>query len=278
MAAPPVEVMRAFGVLVDDVRPLPGGQQVAWTDGRLVLKPVGYPPEHAWVSEVCAAWTASDVIRVPEPVRPSPATWAEDSWTFDGWGAHVLVPGRDVDLVVEIHRVHEASVAFHEAVAGLVRPAFVDARDDPWSFGDRVAWEDVEPVGDDETLGLIARLRAAVVPVSAPDQVIHGDILGNVLVADGLPPAVIDWPPYYRPVGMANAIAATDAVTFNGAPLSLLDDWSDGHDWNQLLVRALLYRLATTGWFATRGRLRGVLSTHADDSCRVVDAVLARAA
>jgi hypothetical protein len=34
------------------------------------------------------------------------------------------------------------------------------------------------------------------------------------MLADGHVPAVIDWPPYFRPAGMANAIAATDAVTF----------------------------------------------------------------
>ena len=65
-------------------------------------------------------------------------------------------------------------------------------------------------------------------PVTSPGQVIHGDILPNVLVADGLPPGVIDWPPYFRPVGTANAVAITDAVTFRGAPLSLLDEWETG--------------------------------------------------
>jgi hypothetical protein len=92
--------------------------------------------------------------------------------------------------------------------------------------------------------------------------VIHGDILGNVMLTDGHVPAVIDWPPYFRPAGMANAIAATDAVTFRAAPLSLLDEWSTGEDWNQLLVRALLYRLGPTGIFAIRNRLMGILVTH----------------
>jgi uncharacterized protein (TIGR02569 family) len=271
--APSVAVVRAFGAHEPRLRPLPGGQQTAWTDGRLVLKPVGYPPEHAWVCEVYAGWTAAELVRVPEPVRPSPG----EGWTVDGWGAHVLVPGRDVDLTQEIDRVVEASAGFHAVVAGLARPAFLDSREDPWSFGDRVAWEDAEPVGDAETLTLMERLRAVVAPVSAPDRVIHGDILGNVLVCDGLPPAVIDWPPYYRPVAMANAIAATDAVTFNAAPLSLFDDWSgDDPDWDQLLVRALLFRLATTGWFASRRQLRGPLLSHADAASRVVDAVVGR--
>ena len=75
---------------------------------------------------------------------------------------------------------------------------------------------------------------------------------------------------------MANAIAATDAVTFRGAPLSLLDEWSSGKDWNQLLVRALLYRLGPTGIFAIRNRLMGILRTHVECVASVVDAVVSR--
>ena len=105
---------------------------------------------------------------------------------------------------------------------------------------------------------------------------IHGDILPNVLVADGLAPAIIDWPPYYRPVGLANAVAVTDAVSFRGAPLSLLDEWETGDDWNQLLVRALLYRLGPTGIFAARNRLMGSLVTHVERARPVMEAVLSR--
>lgn len=109
----------------------------------------------------------------------------------------------------------------------------IDVRNDPWAFGDRLAWEDGPADGDVETLDLIERLRSHLAPVGSPSQLIHGDILPNVLLADGRPPAVIDWPPYYRPVDMANAIAVTDAVTFRSAPLSLLDEWAAGADWYQ---------------------------------------------
>lgn len=172
--------------------------------------------------------------------------------------------------------MREASGAFHRAVAGLARPAFMDDRDDPWAFGDRLAWESAEPDGDDETLDVIDRLRAHLAPVGAPDQVVHGDILPNVLLADGLPPAVIDWPPYFRPAATADAVAVTDAVTFRQAPLALLDEWATGPDWTQLLVRALLYRLGPTGLFASRNRLKGSLVTHVERVRPVVDAVLAR--
>jgi len=65
-------------------------------------------------------------------------------------------------------------------------------------------------------------------------------------------------------------------VTFCGAPLSLFDDWSSGQDWNQLLVRAALYRLEPTGIFAIRNRLMGILVTHVQRVTPVIDAILAR--
>ncbi len=202
-----------FGVREHALRRLPGGAGHAWTDGRLVLKPVGCVSEHAWVCGVYAAWD-SDVVRVPEPVAPRGADG--DDWSAEGWGAHVFVRGRDVDLVRELRLVKEASDAFHHSVKDLPRPDFMDAREDPWAYGDRLAWEEAEPDGDDDALAVIRRLTAHLAPVTTPEQVIHGDILPNVLAADGWPPAVIDWPPYFRPLGTANAVAVTDAVTFRG--------------------------------------------------------------
>lgn len=284
---------RAFGVRTDLLRRLPGGQGLAWTDGRLVLKPVGFAPEHDWVCDVYAAWPAWSRVRVPAPVAPTsststamstatstetstaaPRTGSGPHWSYDGWGAHVFVPGRETELPAEIERVRDASLAFHELLAPLPRPAFLDDRDDPWSYGDRLAWEGATPIGDRSTLEVIAQLRAATVPVHLPDQVIHGDVLPNVLLADGRPPAVIDWPPYYRPAAMGNAIAVTDAVTFRAAPLSLLETWMEGAQWQQLLIRALLYRLGTTGIFDQHERLRGTLVRHVELVRPVVAAVL----
>lgn len=270
---PTPRAVHAFGVHEQALRRFPGGAGYNWTDGRLVLKPVGCVPEHAWVCEVYAGWKSEDV-RVPEPVAPHEAR--ELGWSVDGWGAHVLVPGRDADLVGALEQVKEASDAFHDSIKDLPRPDFMDARDDPWAFGDRLAWEAAEPEGDLQTLEVIRRLQEHLAPVTTSAQAIHGDILPNVLVADGLLAAVIDWPPYFRPVGMANAVAVTDALTFRGAPPSLLDEWETGEDWNQMLVRALLYRLGPTGLFASRNRLMGSLVTHVERVRPVVDEVLSR--
>lgn len=266
---PSAEIRRTFGVDEASLRRLPGGMGFTWTDGRVVLKPVGNTAEHNWVCEIFAEWD-STAVRVPEPVRPD----SDMDWSVGGWGAHVFVTGRDLDLTTELDQVVEASEAFHHHLRDVPRPAFMNDRNDPWAYGDRLAWEAAASPPHPETCALIDRLVDALRPVGATSQPIHGDILPNVLVADGLAPAMIDWPPYFRPVGMANAIAATDAVTFRGAPLSLLEDWRTGDDWDQLLIRALLYRLGPTGLIASRNRLMGSLVTHLERARPVVDAVL----
>ena len=166
-----------FGINSSDLRRLTGGAGMTWTDGRLVVKPVGCVAEHEWVCSVYAGW-ASDDVCVPRPVRPQ----GEDgSWSVDGWGAHVFVPGRDADPETELDVIAEVSDRFHAAVALLPRPAFMDSRNDPWAFGDRLAWEGAQPLGDLSTLEVIDRLRAVLRPVTTSSQLVHGDILPNVL-------------------------------------------------------------------------------------------------
>lgn len=194
------------------------------------------------MADVFDSWAHSDQVRVPRPIRA-----VDGSWVYAGWAAHRWVEGADVSLPTELDVVRQASGAFHNAVSALPRPAFLDDRSDPWSYGDLVAWEGAAPLGFAPTKQLLIDGLAALLPVSSPAQVIHGDIGGNVLVADGLPPAVIDWPPYFRPVGFALAVAAGDAICWSGAPPSLLDEWSDVAEWDQLLLRAVIYRVATRG-------------------------------
>jgi uncharacterized protein (TIGR02569 family) len=236
------EVGRAYGVAAAPVL-LDGGQRRTWRAGDVVLKPVDdLPEQHEWLCEVYDAWPASDVVRVPQPLR------AEDgAWSAHGWAAHRWVEGETVRAGDDPAAFRCTVEAFHDAVGGLPRPAFLDVRDDAWSFGDRVAWEDLTPEGPAEIVDLLADAIAALEPVTEPAQVIHGDVAGNVLRAGGLPDAVIDWPPYHRPRGFSLAVAAGDAVCWEGADPSILDAWADVPDWDQLLLRAVIFRIATRG-------------------------------
>jgi uncharacterized protein (TIGR02569 family) len=107
-----------------------------------------------------------------------------------------------------------------------------------------------------ELLTPLARTRR---PIDLPLQVVHGDLLGNVLFFAGRPPAIIDWPAYWRPASWPLAVAVADALCWHGAPPDLAARWMHLPAWGQLLVRGLIFRIATddaalgpTGWTPDR--------------------------
>ncbi|WP_406398564.1 TIGR02569 family protein [Streptomyces sp. NBC_00879] len=232
--APSARVLTAFGASEAPV-PLPGGRGSAWRSGPLVLKPAVSEPETVWRAGVLHHLPKAPGFRVAGPV---PA--ADGGWAAHGWEAWRLTGGS-----ADPHRADDvirAGEAFHAALSDLPRPRFLAVRDDPWSRADRLAWQETDEVPD---FPLLKPLLAARGPVEAPAQIVHGDLLGTVLFEPGLPPAITDWPPYWRPAAWASAIVAVDALCWSAADAALLERWSHLPDWRQLLVRALIFRIAT---------------------------------
>jgi uncharacterized protein (TIGR02569 family) len=241
-AAPPRHVREAFGVRAEPA-PLPGGRGFAWRVGDLVLMPADLAPDElAWQAEVLSTVRARDV-RLSFPQRSTGGDLVVDGWTAWTYLSGEHRPGRWLEVI-------EVGDRFHQAVAGLVRPSFVAARTDPWAIGDRVAWGEL-PIEPYRHVPHVSRLADRLAPFEARSQLIHGDLTGNVLFADGLPPAVIDLSLYWRPTAFATAIVVADALVWEGADESLLDSVGDVDDIGQMLVRALLYRLvaASEGGF-----------------------------
>jgi uncharacterized protein (TIGR02569 family) len=245
MSRPPQRVLAAFGAAAEPVL-LPGGKGGTWRAGPTVLKPVDFLPEALWRAEVLDAVPDSAEFRVARPVRTTDGAWVADGWEASHWVAGEPDVGRQDDVL-------RAGIAFHAAIAGLSRPAFLDQRDDPWSYGDRVAWGELPAEGSPAAMALVAPLIAARRTVDLAPQVVHGDLAGNVLFADGLPPAVIDWPAYWRPTAWASAVAVADALCWYDARPDLAARWSHLPEWGQMLLRALIYRIVTED--KARGRM-----------------------
>jgi uncharacterized protein (TIGR02569 family) len=209
-----------------------------------VLKPSEGDDEVRWRSDVLDALPPSPHFRIARPVR-APGC----DWLAGGWEAAEAADGRpDQRRVDDVIRV---GAAFHEAVSAVPRPTLLDVRDNPWEYGNRLAFDDVPPAGVRRPSVLLDRLLAYRKPISRPEQIVHGDLLGNVLFADRLPPAVIDWPVYWRPVVWASAVAAVDAMVWHGAGPGVIGRWAHLPEWGQALVRAAIYRLGTwdaAGW------------------------------
>ncbi|MFC4337712.1 TIGR02569 family protein [Salininema proteolyticum] len=231
--SPPArDVLTAFG-LSEEPSALPGGQGEAWLSGSAVLKPAACAEETRWRAEVLSGLAESPGFRVAPPLPTRDGDWIRDGW--EAWG---LVAGEtDVTRPLDAFAV---SRAFHNALEGVARPAFLIERDHAWARSDRIAWGEEGPPED----GLLAAMVERFEPVGLDSQAIHGDLLGNVLYSPGLPPAVIDWSPYFRPAAWAEAIAAVDAVCCHGADESLLERPTEPA-WPQLVLRALVFRAAT---------------------------------
>jgi uncharacterized protein (TIGR02569 family) len=230
---PPQDVLVAFGS--GDPALLSGGRGLAWRVGDLVFKPADLAlDELAWQADVLPT------IDSPEVRLSFPQRTVDGELVVDGWTAWPYLPGEHREA--RWPEVIAVGDRFHRAVAGLARPAFIAARTDPWAIGDRVAWGEasLQPY---RGVPHVARLTDHLQPVEARSQLIHGDLSGNVLFADGLPPAVIDLSPYWRPTAFATAIVVADALVWEGADESLLESVADVDHFGQMLVRALLYRL-----------------------------------
>ena len=234
MTSPPSHVIEAFGVDAEPV-PLSGGRGLAWRVGDLVFKPADLAPDElAWQADVLRTVDASDV-RLSFPQRA-----IDGELMVDGWTAWPYLPGEHRDA--RWPDIIAVGDRFHRAIAGLARPAFVAARTSPWAIGDRVAWGEasLDPYRD---VPHVTSLADRLERVDARSQLIQGDLTGNVLFADGLPPALIDLSLYWRPTAFATAIVVADALVWEGADETLLESVDDVSDFGQMLLRALIYRL-----------------------------------
>ncbi len=273
MTRPSDAVLVAFGASEPVVR-LEGGQGTTFQSRTVILKPVSNVPEADWTAGVFARLEGPG-FRVP---RPIPSRMGD--WVVDGWSAWELVPGEPAGRNGgRWPETLAACEAFHAAIAHEPRPAFLDSRTDPWSIADRMTWgeepfsflPEIEPIG--------RQLTGRLAPVDLRPQVIHGDFTANVLFADGLPPAVIDFSPYWRPWPFAAGIIAADALAWAGMPVADLGVFGRVPEFPQMLVRGALRRLLE---FDQHTRAEGMrlsfaheLERHAE-TARIVGEVVPR--
>jgi uncharacterized protein (TIGR02569 family) len=231
---PGPDVLRAFGLAVAPVR-LAGGQGESWRAGDVVLKPVPDPAAAGWVADVLER-VVEDGFRVARPVRHAGGGWVAGGWAAHRWVAGEPGPvGRWAELL-------GAARAFHHAVRAEPQPPFLAHRDDRWARGDRAAWEEASPDVLPQVARVAARLRALTRPAAEPPQLVHGDLSGNVLFAEGLAPAVIDVSPYWRPAAYAEAVAVADGLLWWGEGAGLLAGAGRAGD-PALVARGVLFRL-----------------------------------
>jgi uncharacterized protein (TIGR02569 family) len=211
-----------------------------------VLKPLDTDPDTVvWLGDLLGRLRGRTDFRVSEPLRTTDGGWTAGGWT--AWryqpGAHAAGRWRDV---IDVGR------RLHAALEGEREPAFLARRTDRWALADRVAWGEL-PASDYAGTPHIDALVGALRPVTLRRQLVHGDLTGNVLFDERLPPLVIDLSPYWRPPAFASAVVVADALVFEGAGEELLepllaDPAGSGarpEAFAQCLLRALVFRAVT---------------------------------
>jgi uncharacterized protein (TIGR02569 family) len=208
--------------------------------GDLVLKPVGDVAEAGWVGAILLDLPERG-FRLSRPVQSRAGLWA-----VAGWSAWSRVDGGH-DVSTRWTEVLAAGEALHDALREVPRPDFLDTRANIWVDGEQAAWDDGAPrVAHASLAPLAEQLAAFRRPNRAPEQIVHGDLTGNVLFAEALAPAIIDFTPYWRPVGFASAVVVADAIAWHGATSALADALSDTDEPRSMLARAALFRLITS--------------------------------
>jgi uncharacterized protein (TIGR02569 family) len=254
---PGPEVLASFGAFADPVS-LPGGEGTAWRAGEVVLKPAGDPRVARWTADLYRDLDPLDArrdpgFRVPRPLRTAAGDWVAQDPLAGAWVAWQWLPGEPASwsgVSPFWPSLIAASRTFHAALAGRPAPPWLGRDGSQWTVGDQVAWGECDPgsvlaAAPGPLTAQLRSLLAAFRPLRLPAQLIHGDLGGNVLFAAGEPPAVIDFSPYWRPAGLALAVAAVDALTWSGADPAILGGLADQPELDQLLARAHVGRLVT---------------------------------
>ena len=265
-SAPSSDVIRAFGAKPNALVRLPGGEGRSWRAGTIVLKSERQPALIGWLADLLGNVPDSREFRVARYVSATDGSLIVDGWAAIRWIEGSYVRGRWYDVL-------RVSAAFHRALAEVhAHPhALLRERIDPWAIGDRVAWNEDRSHHDvpATVAAVLDELRALLASTHSggPDQVIHGDLGGNVLFARDpqMPPAIIDIAPYYRPAAYADAVIVADAVAWEDAPRDLAEEFATTRLLgSHLLARAVVYRLiaAAESWRGSPDRIAAQLDAY----------------
>ncbi len=214
---------------------LPGGQGDNYKAGNIVLKRVENVSEYEWIA-VTLKGIKQAGFRVPCYLKS-----IKEHWVENGWMAYEFIEGE--------HRKNnwdekfKLCEKFHGSLKNLPCPEFISKRTNPWAIADRVTWGEQTITHYPLLQEQLNKLQKLLKPIDLPNQIIHGDFTGNILFHDVLPPAIIDFTPYYRPKDFAKAIMMVDAIVWEGADESIFELIEDLPEIKQLIIRAEIRRL-----------------------------------
>jgi uncharacterized protein (TIGR02569 family) len=232
----PPHVRTAFGVGECEPQAVVWAGRHAWRCGEVLIRPIADNAMASWSSGVLDGLHVEGV-RLARPVRASDGRWIVAGWAACRYVAGSLEPRYDA--------VVDAANRLHAATAPVPRPRLLDDRDDLLTRSAAGAFGETRLTLDPARGGsLYAQLAAYRTPVRAAAQVVHPELFGAVLFDRTGIPAVIDLVPCWRPKEWAAAVIVVDALAWGDADPALIQHWDRLSEWPQMLLRAVLHRLA----------------------------------
>ena len=198
-----------------------------------------------------------DGVRLARPVRSTDGRYVVAGWRADTFVAGTPEPRHD-EVVSAAVRLHEAT---GEAGATPVPDSAARSRRGPTST---CSSPPTAPRGRNgrcsrcrrargcrpdrrtaqRSIDLINQLAGLRKPTKSPNQLVHGDLYGTVLFAGTAAPGITDITPYWRPASWAAGVVVVDALSWGEADDGLIERWDALPEWPQMLLRALMFRLA----------------------------------
>ena len=131
-------------------------------------------------------------------------------------------------------------------MAKVAKPDWFDKKTDVFALADKMAWKEL-PIYDFEIANEpLQRAFGLLRENQLPNQLVHGDWgPEQILFDDALPPAVLDMTPYFRPRDYPVADMLISAMVNDGADISILDLGKNIEDFDQLILRAMIFRTCT---------------------------------
>lgn len=233
---PTDDITHAFGVGDFHPRAVDGGQGTTFRVGDLAIKPCEDIEQAEWLGSVLES-VQEQGFRIARPVRA-----ASGNFVINGWCATRWIEGTTI-IKNRWREAIEACEAFHRALKQVAWSPVLDRPSNPYVRMDGAIWRNTR--GEDMGLGPTAkRLSSRLRPVTLPSQLVHGDPgEGNMLFNQDQPPGIIDMAPYWHPPEYALAMLIADSIAWSGAPVDLLSHIRQRPEMDQMLARAVLFRL-----------------------------------
>lgn len=249
MMRPTEHVLDMFAV-PGDIEPVPGGRGHGVRAGDLVLSPGRDSALQAALSPILAR-LAVDLDTRPRRDRrdlriamPVPAR--DGAWVVDGWAATRFEPG--TRQLTDLAATRAVGAVLHAELARVVTdwPPAHRPPEHRWAEAERVAFGEAplpDGVLDPDGEQLLRELTGGADDERlGPDQLVHGDLAGNVLLDPEGAPVVIDMTPYWRPALWAEATMVLDSVRWFAADPGVMEDWATGAA-GRAMARSAAFRL-----------------------------------